>query len=904
MKTGLGQRALETKLRPPSQGVRHMPRPRLFAGRGGGEAFRLALVSAPAGAGKTTLLAEWFRAIREAGGEAAWLSIDEFDNPPRRFLASLLSAIRLAKPRVGREAVEVLAANPDAPIEYVAESLLLDLGADASPLTVFLDDYHEIREKAIHALMDFLVRNAPDGVRFVVGTRKDPPLSIERLRMRGGLLELRWDDLRFSPSEADAYLNDTCRLGLSDRQVASLCDRTEGWITGLQLAAMTFPGAGDPDRIVASVTGAQRKIAGYLLEDVFRRQPPDVQRFLMMTAILDRMTAPLCDRLTGRQDGRRMIEALENGNLFLFGLDDQRCWFRYHALFAGFLQNRLRTESPGEVEGLHDRASDWFEKNGLMQEAVRHAIEGNRFRRAARLLEISGREQFRQGDFRQLRGSLDALPEEIVRRSATLCTLHAWALSYLGEFEGARARIADAERAIASDPPDGTGGASQAAARDDAELRLLRAVLGIIRRDEPDVSGLTPDLMSHFPPGEAALRGYAAIALGFASRAAGDLPDALARFLEAIEITDAVDSSLVNLNARLNVGIVTFLMGRSLEAEQSFRASIAIADKRRWLRSIGAAFLRYGLALTLHDQNRLTEAQSELSEGIALIEAGEAFGFLGVALVERARANAALRRPDLAAADLEHAREIARDHDVQRVTFRADLLDARMAILRGDSGRAAKFLEAAAVHGKAAQAGDRFPEKHEVWLIERIRLLIAQKQFDDAAKLSARAVRSATAAGRGRHVIEFLVLQALAIDGLSRRDKALATLGDALKRADGNGVVRPFVNAGGRLIPLLRLLEGNRALRASAAPLLKALQDRGTAVFGKKEADPIDEPFHHREVQILDLISKGLRNREIGKRLFLSEETVKWYLKRLYTKLYVGTRTEAVNKARKLGLIP
>ncbi len=883
-----------------------MPRPRLFTERGDGEPFRLALVSAPAGAGKTTVLAEWYQSLRAAGREAAWLSIDEFDNPPRRFLANLISAIRAARSGIGREALDVLAATPDVPIEYVAESLLRDLEKDASPLTVFLDDYHEIREQAIHAVMDFLLRNARVGVRFVIGTRKSVPLSVERLRMRGALLELRWDDLRFNPAETGVYLNETCRLGLSGRQVEALCDRTEGWITALQLAAMAFAGSDDPDRIVASVTGAQRKIAGFLLEDVFRRQPPDVQRFLMKTAILDRMTAPLCDRMTGGQDGRQMLETLESANLFIYGLDDQGTWYRYHHLFADFLQNRLRTESPEAVGVLHDRASEWFEKKGLANEAGRYAIAGGKYRRAARLLEISGRELFRRGDFKELRGCLDALPREMVRRSATLCTLHGWALSYLGEFEKARDCIIAAETAIATRSAAGEGppvpGAVSPA---EAELRVLRAVLGIIRKDEPDVSGLTPDIASFFPPGEAALRGYAAIALGFADRLSGDLPGALSHFRDAVDGTDGVDSSLVNLNARLNVGIATYLMGHGIEAERSFSESLDVAGRRLWLRSIGSAFLRYGLALTLHDQNRLSEAQEQLSEGIALIEAGEAFGFLGVALVERARANAALRRPDLAAADLEHARQIARDHGVERVTFRADLLDARMAILTGEPGKAATFLDAAACAfaGEKQSGADRFTEKNEGYLVERIRCLLALKHFDDASKLAGKAVRSATSAGRGRNIIEFRILQALAIDGLSKRDKALALLADALKPAGGNGIIRPFINAGGRLIPLLRQLEGNRTVRESVAPLLAAMQDRGTAVYGKKEADAIDEPFHHREVQILELISKGLRNREIGKRLFLSEETVKWYLKRLYCKLYVGTRTEALNKARKLGLI-
>lgn len=905
----VGQRVLETKVRPPSSGARHLPRPRLLPGSPGRtEAVRLTLVAAPAGFGKTTLLADWYRAVREAGGDAAWLSIDGFDNLPRRFLTNLVSAVRVARPSTGDDALELLGASSDVPIEYVAESILVALSADPRPLTLFLDDYHEIREESIHAVIDFLVRNAPDSLRVVLGTRKVPPLSLERLRIRGALQEIRWDDLRFDADETVAYLNETCGLGLPDRLAASLRERTEGWITGLQLAAMAFSGKESPETVVESVTGAQRKIAGYLLEDVFRRQPPDVRRFLVETSILDRMNAPLCDRVTGRRDARRMLETLEAGNLFVVALDDQRSWYRYHALFAEFLRNRLRIDAPEAVEPAYDRASAWCEENGLPNEAIRYAIAGGGHERAARLLERAGRELFRSGDFKSLRGWLDALPAETVRSSPVLCTLHAWALGYLADFGAARERIAWAEAALRA----GSGAAAPLPGAPlssaEAELRVLRSVLGIIRTDEPDVSVLVPGLAACFPPEEATLRGYAEIALGRALRAGGDLPAALPRFEAAREVTEGADCALVNLNARLNEAAALHLAGHGLEAERRFRDALDVAARRHWERGLGAAFLRYGLAVVLHDGNRLAEAQEQLSEAIALIEAGEGFGFLGVALVERARANAALRRPDLASADLDHAREVARHHGVERVAFRADLLEARMAILAGDPGKAERHLESAeavlagATGGKKAGASPS--EQLEQCRIERARLLLARKQFDDAARVASDGLRAAAAAGRGRSAVEFRILLSLAQDGATKRDKALASLAEALKAAEGNGIVRPFINAGGRLIPLLRLLEANRAHRAAAAPLLAAMQDRGTPVYGKREADPLDEPFHHREVQILDLISKGLRNREIGKRLFLSEETVKWYLKRLYLKLYVGTRTEAVNKARKLGLIP
>ena len=535
---------------------------------------------------------------------------------------------------------------------------------------------------------------------------------------------------------------------------------------------------------------------------------------------------------------------------------------------------------------------------------MRYAISGNRIERAARLLEAAGRELFRQGDFKELRRWIEALPDDTVRRSPVLCALHAWSLGYLGEFDRARRRIESADEAISGRAnPAGMDPSEKASIR--AELGVLRAVLGIIRTDEPDVSALRPGIVSLFPKDALVLRSYATIALGFASRAGGDLPLALRHFQEALEISEGANSSLVNLNARLNIGIVMYLMGRNNAAEESFRKSLEVARERLWLRSIGAAFLRYGLSLALHDRNRLGEALEEMSRAIEILETSDAFGFLGMALVERARTQILLGKRNLAFADLAQARQVARMHDVERVSLRADLLEARIGAQEKDLEKAERFLEAAlSVSGMGNLRGRTvFPEKYEYFLVERLRVLLARERFGEAARLAGRALRSAVSAGRGRNAVEFLVLQAVAWNGLSRPEKALAGLERALLLSRGDGIVRPFVNAGRELIPYLRQLKGRDGYRTAAASILSALEDHGDPVVEEQIPGGISESFHHREMQILELASQGLRNREIGKHLFLSEETVKWYMKRLFCKLGVRTRTEAAASARKLGLL-
>lgn len=904
---GPHRRFLATKLRPPSAGVRHMPRPRLSGSLASLDSFRLALVSAPAGTGKTTLLSEWFMALQECQAATAWLSLDDFDNEPRRFLANLIASIRSVRPEIGREAIEYLAANPDVLVEDVAETLVHDFGNTKARIVVFLDDYHEIRDRTIHAVLEFLLRYVPPNVQWVLGTRRDPPLSLGRFRGRGELLEIRWEELRFNAEESREYLMGVCRLRLSEEQVRVLGERTEGWITGLQLAAVTWTGGEDAGRFVAGISGAHRKVADYLLEGVFRGQTSAVRNFLMETAVLDRLSAPLCDAITGKRGSQQLMETLETANLFIFGLDDRRTWYRYHRLFAEFLRHRLRVERPEKVGRLYDKASDWFEKNGFPADAMRHAIAGHRFVRAGRLLETAGRELFYQGDFKELRRCIDALPESTVLGSPVLCVLHAWALGYLGEFEGAVDRIVCAEKAMAKRPKrPGVGGCPDPVPIR-AELQVLRAVLGIIRADRPDVSGMPPDIPSRFPPEESVLRGYAFITLGFARRVEGNLPLGLRHFQEALAVLESsggANSSLVNLNARLNIGTVKFMMGRIREAEESFRGSLDVARDRLWLRSIGAAFLRYGLALVLLEKNRSGEALKELSEAIAFLEASDAFGFLGVALVERARVHLALGRDDLAAADLAQAREVARRHGIERVSFRADLLETRMAVRSSDFVKASKFLESA---GKAsgAENGKRrriLPETHECFLMEQIRYLLAMGKHGEALQAAGRAIRSAESSERGRNRIEFLVLRTAALAGLSRPEEGTVPLERAVRLAAEEGIVRPFMDCGEEIVPLLRRLAAREGAGSPAAEILSALGASDVSA-GSNVAGPNGEPFHHREVQILELVSQGLRNREIGKRLFLSGETVKWYLKRLYCKLYVRTRTEAIAKARELGLL-
>src|SRR5262245_8524047 len=468
---------LETKLHVPRWRRGLVPRPRLHERLEQGAEAKLTLVSAPAGFGKTTLLAEWLAASAE-GRSAAWLSLDRGDDDPASFWSYLIAALRTVAPGVGAGALSLLQAPQPPSIEAVLAALLNDLGAVPRDLVLVLDDYHLVDAREIHQGVAFLLDHLPPRVHLVIATRADPALPLARLRGRGELVELRAADLRFGPDEAAAYLNGAMGLALTAWDVATLEGRTEGWVAGLQLAALSLRGRPDPGAFIAGFAGSHRYVVDYLVEEVLQRQPEHVRSFLLRTAVLDRLSGPLCDAVTGQGGGKATLEALERGNLFVVALDDRRRWYRYHHLFADVLRAHLADEQPERVPDLHRRASEWYERNGEPAEAIRHALAAEDFERAAELVELAARATLRGSRSARLLEWLRALPEEVARTRPVLGTYYAFALLGAGELDAAAAWLREAERRLA-----GAAGAEQGATSarvvvaDDVELRSMPATI-------------------------------------------------------------------------------------------------------------------------------------------------------------------------------------------------------------------------------------------------------------------------------------------------------------------------------------------------------------------------------------------------------------------------------------------
>ncbi len=562
---------LETKLYIPRPRRGLVARPRLRERLGRGAESKLTLISAPAGFGKTTLLAEWLASSPANERSTAWLSLDPRDNQAATFWTYVVTALQTVAPGVGARALSLLQEPQPPPIETVLATLLNELGAVPNDVVLVLNDYHVVDAPDVQDGMAFLLEHLPAQVHVVIATRADPALPLSRLRARGELVEIRAADLRFTPDEAAAYLNEVMGLDLGASDVAALEARTEGWIAALQLAALSIRGRDDIAGFIAGFAGDDRYIVDYLVEEVLHRQPEEVRSFLLDTSILDRLTGPLCDAVTGQAGGKAMLEALDRANLFLVPLDDRRQWYRYHQLFTDVLRARLLDEQPDRVADLHRRACDWYEQNGERSEAIRHAMAGGDFERAATLVELALPAMNQQRQEATLRGWLEALPDELLRVRPVLSNAYAGSLLVRGEVEGVEERLRDAERwlgATVEAVERSAGRAGPMVVVDEAGFRRLPGSIAVHRAGQALILGDVAGAAAHarraldlVGEDDHLARGGAAALLALASWTRGDLEAAgrgyaagMASLEKAGHLSDVIGCGLALADIRLAQG--------------------------------------------------------------------------------------------------------------------------------------------------------------------------------------------------------------------------------------------------------------------------------------------------------------------------------------------------------------
>ncbi|MHB0877669.1 MAG: LuxR C-terminal-related transcriptional regulator [Anaerolineae bacterium] len=887
---------LATKLFPPRLRPDSVARPRLWQRIEQGTAAPLTLVAAPAGSGKTTALAEWLAHTRLP---VAWVSLDEGDDDPARFWRYVVAALRRVNPSLGAGVRASLGtATPLAP-EAIATLLANDVVRQGERLVLALDDLHVVEAQAIHAALAYLIDHMPPQLHLLVATRSDPPWPLFRWRARGQLAEIRATDLRFSADEAAEMLNERIGLGLSPADVAALAERTEGWATGLQLAALTLRGRTDAAAVIRAFTGDDRYVLDYLLGEVLQRQPEPLQRFLLRTSVLERLCGPLCDAVTGEGEGQERLEALERANLFLVPLDGERRWYRYHRLFVDLLRSRLRSLPRPEVRALHRRASAWLQSHGYTTEAVGQALAGEDAETAARLIEAVGSETLLRGEINTVLGWLAQLPPGLVAARPHLALDRAWALVLSGALAEAEPALEAAEAVAAAMPP---GLADDVLGEADA----LRGHSARQRGDVAAAAALSRRALQRLPAGARTMRGLAALNLGLARWMSGDLEGAETALSEAAMATQQGGDRGLAVVAVGVLGQVFEMRGHLRQAAETYERALTLGGAGESLPPFAGLAL-VGKAGVLWEWDRLDEAEAMALRGLELGRSGghvetQAGAYSTLAAIAGARG-----APDAALALLDQA-----EHDLAGRL--PPLLCASMRIARagvrlsqGDTWEAERALDRHPVTGEGALS-----PQDELALLLRARLLIARgratpdgSEAREALPILERVGVAAQAAGRGRLAIEVLVLRSLALQAAGNLPEALATLDRALTLAEGEGFVRVFADEGGPMARLLQLVAGRGTHASYVTRLLGAMgievaEGEGSA---GSHAAPLVESLSPREVEVLRLLAVGASNREIADRFVISIYTVKKHVSNVFGKLGVASRTQAVARARELGLL-
>lgn len=869
---------LATKLYipPPPPRSKVVLRPRLFERLNAGLHTKLTLISASAGFGKTTLVSQW---LAVCGRPAAWLSLDERDNDPPRFLTYLVAALQTIAPHIGEDVVAVLQSPSPPPAETLLTSLLNEIAGIPTDFLLVLDDYHMVDSRAIDHALTFLIDYLPPQMHVVLTTREDPNLPLARLRARSQLTELRVKDLRFTADEATAFLNQVMGLNLSAPDIAALETRTEGWIVGLQLAALSMQGHANTASFIHSFTGSHHFVLDYLVEEVLQRQPENVQTFLLRTSILDRLCGSQCDAVMGdtTASGQNILKTIEQANLFIIPLDNERRWYRYHHLFADLLRQRLhQSATASTVDELHTRASKWYEASGLELEAFHHAAAAHDVQRAARLLEGKGMPLHFRGAVIPVLNWLGSLSATVLDARPSLWVMYASALSMAGQSTAVEPKLQAAEAALQAVEPD-------AVTRNlIGHIAAIRAMEAVNHYEVDTIIAQSRRALEYLHPDNLPVRTATTWKLGYAYQIQGERAAASRAYSETITTGQQSGNRLFTIMAFIGLGNIQESDTQLLLAAQNYRHALQLLGDSPYLVACEA---HLGLAQICYEWNDLEAAQQHGEQAVQLARQVENADRFVICEVFLARLKLAQGDVNGAAAILAKADQSARQHHF--ALRMPEIAAAQVFILLRQGNLAA-----------AAHLVQTFDLP-----ISQARVHLAQDNPPAALAVLEPFRRQMEAKGWADERLRAMVLQALAHHANGQQDSALHLLGETLALAAPEGFTRIFVDEGAPMVPLLSnaAAHGIGVVPDYVRKLLAAFETEARPDTGSSHA--MIEPLSQRELEVLQLIAQGLSNHDISERLFLALSTVKGYNQNIFGKLQVQRRTEAVARARELGLI-
>jgi LuxR family transcriptional regulator, maltose regulon positive regulatory protein len=899
-----------TKFHVPRAGF--VPRPRLVARLAEGVGRGVTVVSTPAGFGKSTVLGDWARRSRRP---AAWLSLDAGDNDPARFWRYVAAALERARPGIDAPVGALLRGPQRPPLEAVATAVINELTdvPGAGEVVLVLDDYHLVEAPPVHESVAFLLDRLPPGLRLVLSSRADPPLPLARLRARGQLAELRAADLRFTVAETAAFLREVTGLDLPAGSIAALQDRTEGWAAGVQLAALSLRGQADPAGFIATFAGSNRYVLDYLTEEVLAGQPEQVLRFLLQTSMLDRLCGPLCDAVTGRTGSQALLEELDRANLFVVPLDEERRWWRYHHLFADLLRARLAGKRPARVPELHRRAAAWHDEHGFADDAVRHAMAAEETGWAARLVERHVETLLRRSEGATLERWLSTLPAESIRARPRLCLAQAIAAVVSSDLEAVEPLVAAAERAFAAagDEPHepSVGRALSVLANVPASIAFLRADVARMRGDAAGALDFDAQALGHLGEDDWLMRSQVTWNLATVHWVRGELGEAERALANLVAERVAAGEGYLAMRVCYDHGEVQLAQGRLGAAQRTYQRGLEIASAAGQ-QPPPAGMAHVGLAEVLYERNELAAAHEHAMQGIALCRQLAYTQPLARGLAMLARIQQAQGDTAGALEAIGQAERVKLSPQLAAMYNPVPAWRVRLLLTLGEAAAAARW-----AGGRGLRAGDEpgYPQEREYLALARV--LLAEHAHGRALGLLDRLHVKAAAQQRTRSVIEVAALRALALADGGDPAAASASLAEGLALAAPEGYIRLFADEGAPMARLLgRLAAAQRAgtvvfpgpipqrylelLTRAFQPAASAPAARDTAMAGL-----LAEPLSDRELEVLRLLAAGKSNQQIADELVVALATVKKHVGHILGKLAAGNRTQAVARARVLGLL-